>query len=680
MRGAESSDGADVRFEGADARDLEAGLGREWLLTNGLGGYASGTVPGVDTRQYHALLVAATAPPVGRMALLVRLNEAVTIDDDTTELMTSEYLDGTLFPEGYAHIESFALEDGLPTWTFKVGACLLRRTIWMVPGHNITVVRYKLAVGGESLDLALRPLCAARDHHVVQHGDWGWPWSVEPVKAGAVVRAGADLPALWLLAPDALFLPAGDWYWNFLLREERARGYEHVEDLFQPGTFHVTLRPGRSCTFIASAEEPGVDFPDPDGALAHRRSAHARIASVRPLGRPADHLAGALAEAADQFVVPRKPWAPIRARDTSLIAGYPWFADYTRDALIALPGIFLTFGRLADAVETLWAFADNLSGGLLPSDFPEDGSGPNYGAVDGSLLLFRALDHTLQAGAARTVLRDLYPILRQIIDCYQRGTDFGIGMDPVDGLLQAGELLEGNPPTHLTWMNASFGELVHSPRIGKPVEVNALWIESLDLMAAWAAEMSDDPERYQRLAAQAGASFAARFWYEEGGYLFDVVDGPEGNDTSLRPNQLFALAHRPALLSPRQSERALTVVEEHLLTPFGLRSLAPSDPRYIGRYYGNQHDRDRAYHHGTVWPWLLGSYVDAHYRVRGRLPDLDALLDPFVGHLREAGLGTVSEIFDGDAPHRPRGCIASAWSVGELARLARMAQNQGESA
>ncbi len=674
MRGGAASPDLDVRYEGADVRNFEAGLKREWLVTNGLGGYASGTVLGMDTRQYHALLVAALAPPVRRMALLVRLNEAVSIDDDTMELMTAEYGDGTIFPEGYHFIESFAMEGGLPTWTFRIGNGLLRRVIWMVPGHNVTVVRYKLAVGGEPVNLALRPLCAARDHHSVQRADRSPGWSVDAIRDEVVVRAGAGLPPLWLRAPGAAFLPAGDWYWRILLREERARGYDHIEDLFQPGTFRVTLRPGRSFTFIASAEEPTDQFPDPDGALARHRSTYARHAPAKPTGRRVDLLAAALAEAANQFIVPRTPTGADEPIGTSLIAGYHWFTDYIRDALIALPGILLGNGRVHEAAALLRLSLARIQDGLIPSQFPEYGDTPVYDAVDAGLLLFPAVRSVLHAGADRSLLTEFYPGLREIARRYAAGTRHGIGMDPRDGLLRAGEHREGSAPTHLTWMNAHHGDHVFTPRIGKPVEVNALWIAALVLMTAWAPEVGDDPAPYQGMLELGRISFAERFWYEEGGYLYDVIDGPAGHDASLRPNQLFALSLFPALITAERAERALSAVEEQLLTPYGPRSLAPTHGRYIGQCVGDQEARDRAFHQGTVWPWLLGAYVDAHHQVRGRLPDLDLLLDPFVEHLREAGLGTVSQIFDGDAPHTPRGAIAQAWSVAELLRLARLAQ------
>ena len=674
MREAEAARDAEVRFERADAQDLEAGLHREWLLTNGLGGYASGTVPGVDTRHYHALLVAAINPPMRRMALLVRLNEAVTIGEETTELMTAEYRDGTISPDGFTRIESFALEDGLPTWHFRIGGSLLRRTIWMVPGHNITVVRYKLAVGGEALDLALRPLCAARDHHKVQRGDWNRPWSVEPIQDGAQVLAGEGVPPLWLLAAGASFQAAGDWYWSFLLREERARGYDHIEDLFQPGTFHATLRPGRSLTFIASAEPPGPDTLHPDAALAARRSTYAHATAARAPEGSHDHLAAALQEAAAQFVVQRRPADSALPTRVSLIAGYPWFSDHPRDSLIALPGVLLGTGRVAEAADLLRGLAEHTEDGLIPSRFPETDDPPEYAAVDTSLLFFRALDSTLREGADPRLLPDLYSVLREIIAAYTRGTRAGIGLDPQDGLLRAGEQAEGRTPTYLTWMDARLHDRVFTPRVGKPVEVNALWIQALELMAGWAPGMGDDPVPYQDAADRARSSFAARFWSEEGGYLFDLIDGPNGDDARLRPNQLFALALATPLVPGDQARRALAAVTLHLLTPYGLRTLSPGDPEYRGRCEGDQARRDSAYHQGTAWPWLLGVYVDAYRVLEGQVPDLDRILEPFIEHLREAGLGTVSQIFDGDAPHTPRGCIAQAWSVGELLRLARMAR------
>jgi predicted glycogen debranching enzyme len=393
------------------------------------------------------------------------------------------------------------------------------------------------------------------------------------------------------------------------------------------------------------------------------------------MGRRVDPLAATLAEAAEQFVVTRRPTEAGQPSGTSLIAGYHWFTEYIRDALIAMPGILLGDGRVADAVTLLRVPVANIKAGMVPSHFSEYGTIPEYDSVDAGLFLFTAVRDVLHAGADRSLLSELYPGLREIVQRYSAGTCHGIGADPRDGLLRAGEHRDGRPPTHLTWMNAHQHEHVYTPRIGKPIEVNALWIEALALITAWASEVGDDPGSYRRMLELGRVSFAERFWYEEGGYLYDVIDGPDGHDSSLRPNQLFALSLLSSLIGAARSERALAAVEEHLLTPYGLRSLSPDDPHYIGRCAGDREAQDRAFHQGTVWPWLLGPYVDAHRQVRGRLPDLDLLLDPFVDHLREAGLGTVSQIFDGDAPHTPRGCIAQAWSVAELLRLARLAQS-----
>jgi predicted glycogen debranching enzyme len=358
----------------------------------------------------------------------------------------------------------------------------------------------------------------------------------------------------------------------------------------------------------------------------------------------------------------------------SIIAGYHWFTDWGRDAMISLPGILLVGGRVSDAGALLRAFASYVDQGMIPNRFPDAGAAVEYNTADATLWFFQALRHTLAAehdAAARArLLADLYPRLREIVAWHRRGTRYGIGVDPTDDLLRAGEACTADvAATQLTWMDARSGNAVETPRVGKPVEINALWIAALELMAAWAPEQDDDPAPYLAAADRAQASFARRFWYEEGGYLYDVVDGPDGDDASLRPNQLIALA---ADLLPRDRARsAFERVTERLLTPFGLRTLSPDDARYRGRCEGDQPRRDAAYHQGTVWPWLLGPYVDAYQRIYKRAAPHDLLL-PFVAHLQEAGLGSVSEIFDGDPPHTPRGCIAQAWSVAELLRVTQM--------
>ena len=668
-----------IAIEGEAARDLDGSIGREWLVVNGIGGYASGTVSGINTRRYHGLLMAAIRPPVQRMALLVRLDATLYAGDATYELATAEYTDGTIFPSGYRLLESFVLEDGVPTWHYVAGPYVLKVSVWMVPGRNITVVRYKLVAGGDSVELSLRPLTAARDHHSLQRGNREYVPGVDVVEDGVLVRSE---PPLWLIARGASFHPAGDWYWNYLVREERARGYDSTEDLFQPGTFRTVLQPGGSLTLIASAQDPAEGFPDLDGALVTRRNLAAHLAaSASPSAHLFDHrlteLKLALREAAEAFVVQRHTGTLDSREACSVIAGYHWFTDWGRDAMICLPGLLLVTGHAERAAGLLRTFAQAIDQGMIPNRFPDTGEQIEYNTADATMWFFQAIQQTLAAlpdVESQALLRDLYPELVGVIDWHLRGTRYGIGVDPQDGLLFAGVAgTDGTLPTQLTWMDARTEHQVITPRIGKPVEINALWIDALTLMAQWALTMGEDPAPYRGAALQARGSFASRFWYAEGGYLFDVIDGPNGDDSSLRPNQLIALGRQTALLPDSQAASALQAVTDALLTPYGLRTLAPSDSHYGGRCAGNQATRDLAYHQGTVWPWLLGPYVDSYMRLYPVDQDfLAALLLPFSDHLLDAGLGSISEIFDGDAPHLARGCIAQAWSVAELLRIAQL--------
>jgi predicted glycogen debranching enzyme len=677
---------AQIQLDQAEVRDLQRSLDREWLITNGLGGYASGTVSGLATRRYHALLVAARQPPVQRMALLVRMGVVVRSGEDEYDLSTFEFADGTLFPQGYQHLASFMLDDGVPTWTYILGTQVLRARLWMVPGHNTTVMHYKLVAGNREAELVLRPLVASRSHHALQHGAPLPHFDVQHQSDGIRVQAEGQDVALWLAAPGAAFVDGGDWYWNFLVREERVRGYDHIEHLFQPGIFRASLEPGDSLTLVASSEDlTVVSIPDLDGALVVRRN-HATRAAATVLEEPAfgpqiRPLAAALLEAAEAFLVQRVHTNAGRTAGNSVIAGYPWFTDWGRDAMIAIPGLLLTTRRADMAASVLRSFAGAIADGLLPNRFTSDGAGVEYNTADAALWYFRALEATyrsLNGETATSLLSELYPRLVEIVSRYQAGTRFGIAMDPTDGLLCAG--LPGTadtPPTQLTWMDARVGDEVITPRIGKPVEINALWIAALDLLGEWAERFGDDPDPYRAGARRARSAFAARFWYAEGGYLYDVIDGPSGDDPALRPNQLVALAMEPELLTAQQAQSALSVVQTELLTPYGLRTLSPRDPRYQGHCVGDTYIRDHAYHQGTVWPWLLAPYARAHHRL---YPDdrqtLVALLLPFARHLYEAGIGNVSEVFDGDAPHTPRGCIAQAWSVAALLEILELLRTQ----
>ena len=359
----------------------------------------------------------------------------------------------------------------------------------------------------------------------------------------------------------------------------------------------------------------------------------------------------------------------------STVAGYHWFTDWGRDSMICLPGLLLCTGRLPEAESMLRTFASYIDQGMIPNRFPDFGEQPEYNTADATLWYFHALRATLDAGSGDDLLVEIYPRLKEVIDWHLRGTRYGIGVDPSDGLLRAGEISTDGKPTQLTWMDARLGNDAITPRIGKPVEINALWITALDCMADWAPRCGDSPTPYAEAAEKAAASFAARFWYVAGGYLYDVIDGPDGDDPSLRPNQLIALASRRQLVPSPDGRKALDRIEAELLTPYGLRSLAPHDPRYHGTCVGDQPSRDHAYHQGTVWTWPLGSYVDACNQFGARAVDIAGLLAAFHPHLREAGVGCVSEIFDGDPPHAPRGCIEQGWSIAELLRIILQASN-----
>jgi predicted glycogen debranching enzyme len=682
-----------LALDPATLADLDADLAREWLVTNGLGGYAMGTLCGATTRSYHGLLVAAVRPPVDRAVLITKVDEMLsTAEGATLELGTNEYADGTIAPRGFERLSGFALEGLVPCWTYRVGPrATLEKRVWMEHGHNVTFVQYRYRVeeladaANAPVTLALAPFCLDRDHHGCTRGAADWRFLVEAEPSACTVRAfeGA-LPYRLVAGPDAAFQPGGDWYWNVLHRAERARGLPAVEDVYQPGRFRAALAPGATLTLVLSAESPLPDALTGLGGAAHEtvagaalRREHERCCALLAQAGGAiagDELAARLALAADQFLVARPALASegVAAAgaepSVTVIAGYPWFTDWGRDTMIALPGLTLATRRFAEARGLLRTFARYLDQGMLPNRFPDGGAAPEYNTVDATFWYFQALSAYLEATSDDALLEELFDPLAEVITWHVRGTRFGIGVDSADGLLRAGA-----PGVQLTWMDARAGDWVVTPRRGKPVEVNALWYAALVLMASWARRLGRDADRYETLRAAVERSFFPAYWYPAGGYLCDVVDveGQAGaRDWSLRPNQLLALALAPPLVPRAEALTALQRVEETLLTPVGLRTLAPEDPRYQGVYAGDQRTRDAAYHQGTVWPWLLGAYASACRWLYGTAWRVEALLPPLDAHLREAGVGSVSEIFAGDPPHTPCGCIAQAWSVAEALRLA----------
>ncbi len=640
--------------------DLAAGLRREWLVTNGLGGYASGTLAGVGTRRYHGLLVAALTPPAVRTVLVAGLDDWAIVGDTRFPLCSHEWASGALMPEGYRWLEAFELRGQLPVWTFALDELRLERRVWMAQESNTAYVSYRHARGSRAIALELRPLCTYRDFHTLTQGGWTPGLAVEPDAVTLTAWPGAQPYRLDLAT--GRFQSAPDWYWGFRRRAETERGLDDREDLFVPGVFFATLGPGQEQILVLSAGEPPA--VEPDQALAVERARQEAL--LRRAGvEAAPRVIQQLVLAADQFLVKRQIGSGQSGR--TIIAGYHWFGDWGRDTMISLPGLALATGRPEEAADVLDTYARYLSQGMLPNRFPDDGAEPEYNSVDATLWLFQAVRQYAVTGD-RELIDRLIPLLRDVIEWHCRGTRHGIALDPADGLLRAGE--DGYA---LTWMDARIDGKGCTARIGKPVEINALWHAALRTLAALLAERGDPAAaRYTALAEQAAASFRARFWKPELGYLADVVDTPEGSDdVSLRPNQLLALSLPYPLLAPEQARAVLKTVGQHLLTSYGLRSLAPSDPRYHGAYGGSQRERDGAYHQGTAWTWLLGPYAEAYARVTGDRSTARSLLQPLAHHLCDAGLGTVSEILDGDPPHTPRGCIAQAWGVAEALRVWR---------
>jgi predicted glycogen debranching enzyme len=652
--------------------DLAAGLRREWLVTNGLGGYASSTLSGVATRSYHGLLVAALEPPVARTVLVGGLDEWASYGGTRYPLSAHEFAGGTIAPDGYRHLAEFRLEGTLPVWRFALADALLERRLWLAHGANTTFVTYRLARASFPVDLDLTPLVTYRSFHALASGP-GWNIAVEASPRTATIHAfGGALP-FRLLADAGEFRPGGAWWWDFHYREETARGLNDRGDLFAPGAFLAHLEPGETLTLVFTTE-PDLAL-DGAASLAAEQTRQRNLL-VRADAARADPTVQQLVLAADQFLVKRASSSPpLRLGKgepgvgTTVIAGYHWFNDWGRDTMIALPGLALATGRAGEAADILRTFAGFLVDGLIPNNFPDRaGAIPGDNTADATLWYVLAVRAYQQATGDDRLVADLLPALREIVERHLAGTRYGIGVDPVDGLLRAGE-----PGVQLTWMDAKVGDWVVTPRIGKPVEINALWYNALRTVAAFLAGQDDETAaRYLLAADRLRASFRSRFMRPDVDHLADVVDGPDGDDWMLRPNQVFALSLPYPLLEGDEASRVLTATGRKLLTTYGLRTLPPDHPGYRGDYGGDQVRRDGGYHMGPVWPWLIGAYAEAHDRLFGDPEAALALLRPFAHHLHDAGLGSISEILEGDPPHLPRGCIAQAWSVAEVLRVWRL--------
>ena len=660
--------------------DLASGESREWLVTNGIGGYACGTIAGHQTRRYHGLLVAALHPPLGRTLLLAKLDEAAQYGAQRFELATNRWVGGAVVPDGFRHIERFHLEGAIPVWTFALADALLEKRVFMQSGANATYVIYRLVRASAPIDLSFKALVDyGEEHSTTTAGDRRM--DIVPVAHGLRVTAFDGAAPFYLLSASAKAQPAHDWYRGFDLSAERARGLpDHTDHLFA-GEFSATLAPGDSLTMVAStAAAPSLDG---EAALATRQKEGRALLErfftgnmgTAPTAPPAIQQ---LVLAADQFIAARPLDGAPDAQ--TILAGYPWFGDWGRDTMVALPGLCLATGRPWLARNILRTFAQFVSEGMLPNNFPRAGEAPQYNSVDAALWYLEAVREYFDATSDTGLLRELYPLLAGIVDAHVGGTRHNIHIDPADGLLYAGE-----PGVQLTWMDAKVGDQVVTPRIGKPIEVNALWLNATNTMARFARVLGRTPNSYEGLAQRARTGFD-RFWNADTQFCFDMIDGPRGsgdNDAALRPNQIFAVSLPESPLTPARQQAVVDVCARELLTSFGLRSLGPKEPAYHGRYGGSVEERDDAYHQGTVWGWLLGPFALAHLRVYQDAATAMSFLEPMFRHLEAAGLGTASEIFDGDAPFAPNGCIAQAWTVGETLRAWRVianARNERDSA
>lgn len=645
-----------ISFDKSVCADLQAGLSREWLETNSLGGFACGTITGTNTRRYHGLLTAALNPPGDRMLLLAKLEETLVLGERRIDLSTNEYV-GAVHPEGYLKLTGFRL-DPFPIWTFAVEGFVLEKIVFMPAGSNTVQVEYKLLqspAGSEPL-LEMRPLIAFRDSSCTTHENTALNTAVVSDPHSASVQPYPGLPALHIAHNAAEFESQGFWYKNFLYRVERERGLDFQEDLFNPFVLSWDLSQTPCAQVIASTQH--CDIHTADAVRSAEIARRKKLAAASPVDDP---LAQALTIAADQFLVHRgKEW--------TVIAGYPWFTDWGRDTMISLPGLTLFSGREDIARSILRSFARYVDMGMLPNRFADSGTA-EFNTVDAALWFFEAA----RAYAAATndydfIREELYPVFTQMIDWHIKSTRYNIKVAE-DGLLSAGA-----PGVQLTWMDAKIGERVITPRSGKPVEVQALWYNALRTMEELAARFGDEAlqKKYSTMAVRASETFNRVFWNESAQCLYDVVNGG-APDASLRPNQIFAVSLHYSMLSAERARAVVETVQRELLTPVGLRTLSRSDPRYRATYAGGQESRDSAYHQGTVWAWLLGPFISAYVRVNGGTAQSRAqardLLNGIEQHLTEAGVGQISEIFDADPPHHPRGCFAQAWSVAEVLRV-----------
>jgi predicted glycogen debranching enzyme len=650
---------------------------QEWLVSNGIGGFASGTVANMLTRRYHGLLMAALQPPLGRTLLLAKLDETAEYDGIQAQnghhypLFVNRWTNGgsVTEPDGHHHLNRFHLEGTTPVWTYACADALLEKRVWMQQGANTTYTQYRLARAGGPMTLQAKAFVDYRDYHsttIINE----WQPEIVPVERGLRLRMFNDAVPFYILSDRAAITPQYDWYEGFLLSQEEYRGQSDVEeDLIYAAQLTVVLEPGETMTVVATTEvNAGLNGEE---AYAERLAYEEGLLQLANNSGVSFHSAPLqqLLLAADQFIVKRP--TPKEPNGHSIIAGYHWFSDWGRDTMIALPGLTLCTGRHDVAASILRTYAQYVDQGMLPNRFPDEGELPEYNTVDATLWYFEAIRQYIAASGDKTLLRELFPVLDSIIEWHRRGTRYNIHLGKTDGLIYAGE--DG---VQLTWMDAKVDDWVVTPRIGKPVEINALWYNALRIMADFARQLGEDATAYESVADKAKEGFA-RFWNQDLGYCYDVLDTPQGeDDLSLRPNQLLAVSLAYSPLDAAQQRSIVDVCARTLLTAHGLRSLSPQDANYIGGYGGDQVKRDGAYHQGTVWGWLIGPFVSAHLKVYQNPEEARSYLTALLQHLASHGVGSISEIFDGDPPFTPRGCIAQAWSIAEVLRAWQLTEGE----
>jgi predicted glycogen debranching enzyme len=643
---------------------------REWLVTNGLGGYASGTLSGMPSRKYHGLFVPNLAAPKGRHIMISRCDEFVTIGDRRVHLGGAEFGDDRAVGESHHYLKEFRLDHRIAAWRFELGDTVIEKAIVMPHNQNTVCVRYRV-LRGQAVELHVRPYVSFRRHDEQPEQALSTTFTLNVTKNRHEVRR-SDFPIVLRMAMQpgpAPFVTDERAESEFFYRIDYDRGDPHLESAFSPGYFTARIDASQPAIFIASTHSwESMQF---DGNAVFDAEVK-RVEMLLALAPQLEHdpFAEQLAMAADQFIVlpgsrfEETVLAQAEGNELrTVIAGYHWFGDWGRDTMISLEGLTLCTGRYREAGAILRTFSNYVRDGLLPNLFPEGERQALYHTVDATLWYFHAISRYVHATGDRAIVAQLFPVLKSIIDHHLGGTHYNIHVDPNDGLVAAAA--EGY---QLTWMDAKVDGWVVTPRRGKPVEIQALWYNALQLMSGWATDLGQPHATFQSAAAKAHASFNRRYWNEAKDCLYDVLDGPDGDDASVRPNQVFAVSLANPILEQRRWAAVVAVVRDKLVTAHGLRTLSADHPDYKAHYRGNLRDRDAAYHQGTVWPWLIGHFTDAYLKVRADPATARALLRSFQEHLFQAGVGSISEVFDAEEPFRPGGCIAQAWSIAEVLR------------